>query len=161
MRRTELALNGLVLKYAFGDTDQISFDRQFGLSSKTVFCPLMAFHAEAAKVTDVCLARAEASKHGALLKDILANCLIPGTLSATMDPDAADQVFHRLREMMLLILVEEVASRGSALARKLRGKKTRLDAAKEIDAVLASLAREFICEEGSRRDDGPMISSGP
>ncbi|MDX2482697.1 MAG: hypothetical protein QNK42_03460 [Pseudodonghicola sp.] len=154
-RRSELALDGLVLKYGPGDMDQLSFDRQLGFSSQTALCPLKEFHAAVAEITEICLAQAEASKHGAFLKSILAQCRIPETLLSSMDPDTADQIFYRLCEMTLLILVEDVASRGSTLARKLRGRKTQKDAAEMIEAVLVSLVSEFVDEEDFRHDGSP------
>ncbi|TDE34910.1 hypothetical protein [Antarcticimicrobium sediminis] len=152
-RRGELALDGLVLKYGAGDRDLLSFDRQLGFSSQTAFCPLKEFHAAMAEVTESCLARAETSKHGASLKGSLAQCRIPETLLAGMSPDIADQILYRLREMALLILAEDVASRGSALARELRGRKTQKDAVEMIEAVLLSLVNEFVDDEDFRRDD--------
>ncbi len=153
-RPIELALDGLVLEYGVGDTDVITFDRQLGFSSQTVSCPLKEFHAEMADVTDICLEQAERSKHGPLLKDILSQCAVPDILSERMDADAAEEVFHRLREMILLILVEETSSKGSALARKLRAKKTREDAAEDIRAVLISLAGEFAPDENQQLEGG-------
>ncbi|HEY9039798.1 MAG TPA: hypothetical protein VIN05_12750 [Roseovarius sp.] len=160
VRRTELALDGLVLRYGTGDAGLLCFDRQLGFSSQTAFCPLKDFHAEMADATDVCLARAETAKHGALLQDILAQCPLPDALLAGRDPDTADQIFHRLREMALLILAEEITSRQSALTRKLRGKKTQQDAADDIHAVLRSLVSEFAFEEGFRQGNGTTVSPG-
>ncbi len=143
VRRTELTLGGLVLKYGAVNPDLLSFDRQSGFSSKTAFCSMQEFHSEMADITDVCLARAETAKHGAVLQDMLARCPVPEALSGSMEPDAADQVFHRLREMTLMILAQQVAARGSGLARNLRGKKTRQDAVHDVHAVLVSLVHEF------------------
>lgn len=141
-RRTELALDGLALTYG-GDGDLLTFDRKSGFSSKTALCSVKEFHSEMADITDVCLARAEAARHGAALQDVLAEAPLPWALSAGLDADVADQIFHRIREMALLILAQNAASRGSALARKLRAKKTRHEAAQDVHAVLASLAGEF------------------
>lgn len=153
-RSTELVLDGLVLRFAPLDAGQLSFERRLGFSSQTAFCPLTEFHGEMAQVADVCLGRAETSKHGGLLKDILAQCPIPAALSDRMDPDVADQMFHRLCEMAFLILAEDIASRGSVLARKLRGKTTQQEAAGMVTAVLQSLVREFAYEPNMQQGDG-------
>ncbi len=157
-RRIELALDGLVIKYGSGDTGLLSFDRYLGFSSQTAYCPLQEFHSGIAEAMDVCLARAETSKHGPLLKDILAQCAVPEGLFVGMEPDAADHVLHRLREMTLLILADKVTTKGSALARELRGMKTRPQAVVKIELVLDTLVHEFADAPNVRRNSATRLT---
>ncbi len=160
-RPIALALDGLVLEYGSGDPAALTFERQLGFSSQSAPCPLQDFHAGLSEATDVCLARAETSRYGPVMRDILSRCPVPEVISARMDPDSADQIGHRLREMTLLILAEDVAQKGSALARNLRAKKTRDIAQGMIGDVFISLARELAPAAGNRHGGGSGKSLTP
>lgn len=102
---------------------------------------------EIAGVLDICQARAEDTKHGPVLKEMLWAHDVPASLPHHLPEDLSEAVFHRIREMAFLLLAEEAATKGSPLARKLRGKKTREAAERQVAGVLTALIAEFVGED--------------
>ncbi len=137
--RSELLLNGLVL-----DDDptrgEITVLRKTGFSEQTARVGRDVFQAEMAGVVDICLARAEESKHGERLKELIAACPLPEQLQDRLAPDEADAVRHRLHEIALLLLAANTMERGSPLARLLRRKKDQTEAEREVAGFVRSLA---------------------
>lgn len=141
----EVAFDGLVLSFDPARQD-ILVERQAGYSQQTARLPVGSFLAEMAAMTEICIARAETSKHGQALKELLAGCPAPEGLEALAGKDDAEQALHHLHEIALLLLVQETAARGSALARMLRGKKSRDQAAGAVRSLLHGLAAELVAE---------------
>lgn len=140
---SEVALEGLALSFD-PDRQDILVERQAGYSQQSARLPAGSFLSGMAAMTEICIARAEASKHGQDLKALLAGCPAPDGLAALPARDEAEQVLHHLREIALLLLTQEAAARGSALARKLRGKKSRDQAEESVRSLLHGLAAELV-----------------
>jgi len=152
----ELDLDGLHL-----ETDEtgcgIQLVRRQGYNTQTAHMDRSAFASEMPGVTEACLSRAAETKHGPALAEILEETSMPAAIADTLDEDRADQAFHVIREMALLILCEEVETKGSDLARKLRSKARREDAREDVCAALDAVSSAFLspadqgAEEGLRR----------
>ncbi|MCB4456864.1 hypothetical protein [Leisingera sp. McT4-56] len=139
---SDVAIDGLTLSFDPAQPD-LHVVRQAGYSSQAARLPLAAFHSAMAEMTDLCIARAEASKHGPALKHLLAECPPPAALAAQLGQDDGDLAMHQLREIALLLLAQDAAARGSALARKLRGKKSQDQARAAVSSLLQALATEL------------------
>lgn len=106
--------------------------------------PVEVFHSEMAGMTDICIDRAEASKHGPALKRLLSECAAPAELERLLGQDEADLAMHQLREIAFLLLSQEAFARGSALARQLRGKKSQDQAQEAVSGFVLELADELV-----------------
>lgn len=137
-----LTVDGLTLAFDPAQPD-LHVLRQAGYSSQTARLPLTAFHAAMAGMTELCIARAEASRHGTALKLLLADCPPPPPLAAQLGQDEGDLAMHHLREIALLLLAQDAAARGSALARMLRGRKTQDQARAAVSSLVQALAAEL------------------
>lgn len=137
--QAELALEGLILRRA-GSAAMIEVERLVGYSRQATALPVRSFLTEMSQMTDLCIAEAEASRHGPALLDLLAQAPLPQGLLARLDGDAAEQLMHQLREIALLVLCEESAQRGSPLARLLRSRKGQEEAQALVNGLLRQLA---------------------
>ena len=146
----KVSLDGLNIRYDDRDFENLTFERQLGYSTQIAPATLMDFQTEMAGIADVCLARAEASKHGALLNELLAEVPMPHILSSALPEDTAEEILHRVREMALLILVDDASQKTSSLGRNLRSKKSRPVACAKVEALLLTLAKEFAPQNKSR-----------
>lgn len=140
---SDVSIDGLVMAYDPAQQD-IHVERQAGYSRQTARMPVEVFHSEMAGMADVCIGRAEASKHGPALKHLLAECPAPSELESRFGQDAADLAMHQLREIALLLLAQDASVRGSALARKLRGKKSQDQAREAVSGLVLELAAELV-----------------
>lgn len=138
--RSELDLDGL---HILDDPEsaEVTLTRRTGYSEQVGALGRDLFQAEMAGVVDICLARAEDSKHGAALKEIIATVPVPLPLYPRLDADSGDALRHRLHEMALMLLADVAVTRGAALGRLLRGKKTREQAEEEVMALVGALAK--------------------
>ncbi|QEW23070.1 hypothetical protein LA6_005306 (plasmid) [Paracoccaceae bacterium] len=149
----EIELDGLWLSVRANLRD-VDIVRIQGLTRQDATADWPEVRAEIAGALDICQARAEDSRHGAVLKDMIWDCPVPDVLSDRLPGDLSEVVFHRLREMALLLLADEAAAKGSVLGRKLRGKKTREAAERDVRALLDGLVAEFVLTgEGAPDDD--------
>ncbi|ETX13445.1 hypothetical protein OCH239_10380 [Roseivivax halodurans JCM 10272] len=139
----ELDIDGLQIA-TDGTGDGIRLVRQQGYNSQEARMELATFSCEMSGITEACLARAAESKHGPVLTGMLEECPMPEAIASVMDEDGAEQVYHVIREMALLILAEEAETKGSELARKLRAKKRREDAYADVCAALDALSAAFL-----------------
>ncbi|OED49623.1 hypothetical protein AB838_06085 [Rhodobacteraceae bacterium (ex Bugula neritina AB1)] len=137
-----VSTQGLEISYDPAQRD-LHVVRQAGYSKQSACIPVAAFDAEMAGITDICFARAEGSKHGPALKRLLAECAAPAELLERLAEDEADLAMHQLREIALLLLTQEADTRSSALARKLRAKKSQEQAREAVVRFLLALAAEF------------------
>ncbi|QOL80369.1 hypothetical protein [Pseudooceanicola spongiae] len=144
-----VSLDGLNIRYDVTHMESLTFERQLGYSTQIAPATLRDFLTEMAGIADVCLARAESSKHGSLLKELLSEVPMPHCLSSSLPEDAAEEILYRLREMALLILVDDASHKTSSLARKLRGKKSRPEVCAKVEDLLLTLASEFTPEKKS------------
>lgn len=140
---SDVLLDGLVISYDPAQRD-LHVERQAGYSRQTACLPVAEFHSEMAGMTDICITRAEASKNGPALKRLLADCPAPAKLEGLLGQDEADLAMHQLREIALLLLAQEASTRGSALARKLRGKKSLEQAGEAVSGLVLELAAELV-----------------
>lgn len=118
--------------------------------------------ARMADIVDLCLARAEESRHGPALKAMIAEADLAG------GPDGEtllimDEVqAHRLREMAFLILAETTSDKRAPLARMLRGKKGQAAAADHVHQTLRTLALELLAppapDQGEGDAEGALVS---
>ena len=140
---SNVSLDGLEMSY---DPEQreLHVERQAGYSRQTACMPVEVFLSEMAVMTDICIAWAEASKSGPALKRLLAGCTAPAELAMLLGQDEADLAMHQMREVALLLLVQEASARGSALARKLRGKKSQDQAQEAVNSLVLELAAELV-----------------
>lgn len=139
----DVSLDGLVMSYDPAQRE-LHVERQAGYSRQTACMPVEVFHAEMAGMTDICIAWAEASKHGPALKRLLFECAAPAELERLLGRDEADLAMHQMREIALLLLVQEASARGSALARKLRRKKFQEQAQEAINSLVLELVAELV-----------------
>ncbi len=140
---SRLSGDGLELFYDPAAPD-LHVARQAGYSQQAARIPVAIFQAEMAGMTEICMTRAEASKHAPVLKQLLAECAGPEDLDQWLGQDDADLVLHQLREIAFLLLVREASICGSALGRKLRGKKTQDQAREAVRVILLELATELV-----------------
>ncbi|EIE50948.1 hypothetical protein AL036_09675 [Salipiger aestuarii] len=140
--RSTLDLDGLTLEDDPG-ADRLLLSRRTGYSEQTAELGRELFQAEIACVVDICLTRAEESRHGEILRDMIATVPIPLPLYPRLDPDTGDALKHRLREMSLMLLSDIAMTRGTALGRLLRGKKTHGQAQEEVTALVGALVRSL------------------
>lgn len=140
--RSTLELDGLTIEDTPQD-DRVLLARRTGYSEQTGELGRDLFQTEMAGVVDICLVRAQESKHGELLMDMIAKVVIPLPLYPRLDPDAADALRHRLQEMALVLLCDVAGNKGSDLARLLRGKKTHDQAQDEVTALVGALVRSL------------------
>ncbi len=140
---SDVSADGLALSY---DPAQraLHIERQAGYSRQTACIPVEVFQSEMPDMTDVCIARAEESKHGPALKRLLADSAVPDGIGKLLTQDEADLAMHQLREIAFLLLVQEASARGSALARKLRGKKMQEQAREAVSSLVLELAAELV-----------------
>ncbi|ETW13058.1 hypothetical protein ATO8_07601 [Roseivivax marinus] len=139
----ELDLEGLRLETEDSGAG-IRLVRTQGYNTQTAQMELSTFGFEMAGITEACLARATEAKHGPVLTELLAECPMPETLSAALGPDRAEQAVHVVREMTLLILTEQAATKGSEIARKLRSKTRREDAFEEVRMTVDAVSSAFL-----------------
>ena len=123
---------------------EIHVVRQAGYSRQTACMPVEVFHSEMAGMTDICIARAEASKNGPALKRLLADCTVPAELALHLGQDVTDLAMYQMREVAFLLLVQEASGRGSALARMLRRKKSQDQAQEAVNGFVLELAAELV-----------------
>lgn len=140
---SRLSVDGLELS-CDPATPDLHVTRQAGYARQTASIPLEFFQAEMAGMIEICMSRAEVSKHAPVLKQLLAECVGPEKLDQRLGQDEADLVLHQLREIAFLLLVREASARGSALGRKLRGKKTQDQAREAVRDILLELATELV-----------------
>lgn len=140
---SQVEVNGLSLHYTAG-RDLLSVTRQAGYSRQDCDLPLRAFLGEMPQMTDLCIAEAEASKHGRVLLALLAECTLPAPVAAQLTQDKADQILHQLREIALLVLAQEAAVKSSVLARKLRARKSLDEAQALVQQVIFALSEGVI-----------------
>lgn len=153
----ELDLDGL--RVETDDTGHsIRLVRRQGYNTQTAHVDFSAFASEMSGVTEASLSRVAETKHGSVLAEMLEESPTPAAIATTLDEDSADQVFHVIREMALLILCEEADTKGSDLARKLRSKARREEVREDVYAALEVLssaflpdAEETLSETGLRR----------
>lgn len=140
---TDVALDGLRMSY---DPDQrdLMIERQAGYSTQEARLSVKAFQAEMAAMAELCIARAEASKHGPSLKHLLQECAVAIDLHKLLGQDEADLVRHHLREIALLMLAQEASAKGSTLARDLRAKKSQEQARLTVVELVSRLATELL-----------------
>ncbi|MFW2589385.1 hypothetical protein [Sagittula sp. SSi028] len=131
---------------------QVHLRRVNAYSEQEAQVPREVFHAETAGAMDICLAQAEQVKHGDLLKQMLSETDVP--LPDGLPDDAAEALTHRLREMALLLLAEQLAEKGSPLAKLMRAKKTRPEAEVSVARFTAALARSLLPGAVSQRAQG-------
>ena len=136
---SEVEISGLTLTYVAG-ADTLSVSRQAGYSRQDTRLSMRAFLAEMPQMTDLCIAEAEATKHGPLLLSLLADCHLPDTVADHLTQDKADQILHQLREIALLVLAQEATQKGATLTRKLRAKKSHPEAQVLVQQVIFALA---------------------
>ncbi|TNE64894.1 MAG: hypothetical protein EP336_13895 [Rhodobacteraceae bacterium] len=139
---SSLSVDGLELSYDPATRD-LHVVRQAGYSRQTARIPVEIFQAEMAGMTEICMARAEASKHAAVLTQLLAECAGPEEIDKQFGQDEADLILHQLREIAFLLLVREASTRGSALGRKLRGKRSQDQVRETVREILLELAMGF------------------
>ncbi|MBY6142063.1 hypothetical protein KUV26_21730 [Leisingera daeponensis] len=140
---SDVSLDGLVMSYDPAQRELL-VERQAGYSRQTASMPVEDFHSEMAGMTDICIAWAEASKHGPALKRLLFDCAAPAELKRLLGQNEADLAMHQMREIALLLLAQEASARGSALARKLRGKKSQDQAWEAVSCLVLELAAELV-----------------
>ncbi|UWQ52196.1 hypothetical protein K3720_20475 (plasmid) [Leisingera caerulea] len=140
---SDVSIEGLIVSYDPAQRE-LHVERQAGYSRQTAFVPVEVFQSEMAGMTDICIAQAEASKHGAALKHLLAGCAAPAKLEELLGQDEADLAMHQLREIALLLLAQEASARGSALGRQLRGKKSQEQARQAVSGLVLELAAELV-----------------
>ncbi|MEW2912612.1 hypothetical protein [Leisingera sp. JC11] len=140
---TDVSIDGLEMSYDPAQRE-LQVARQAGYSRQTARMPVEMFLTEMAEMTDICIVRAEASKHGPALKCLLAACAAPAELEGLLREDEADLAMHQLREIAFLLLVQEASARGSALARMLRGKKSQDQAREAVSGLVLDLAAELV-----------------
>ncbi|UWQ74311.1 hypothetical protein [Leisingera sp. M658] len=140
---SDVSLDGLEMSYNPAQRE-LHVERQAGYSRQTACMPVEVFHSEMAGMTDICIAWAEASKHGPTLKRLLFECAEPAELERLLGQDEADLAMHQLREIAFLLLVQETSARGSALARQLRGKKSQDQAQEAVSGFVLELAAELV-----------------
>lgn len=139
----ELEMEGLQVATDDAGTG-IRLLRQQGYNVQEARIDRATFVSEMSGMTEACLARAAETKHGPALTALLEESPMPAPIATALDADRADQVFHAIREMALLILAEEAETKGSDLARKLRSKKRRDEAAEDVRTALDALASAFL-----------------
>ncbi|MFW8634716.1 hypothetical protein [Cribrihabitans pelagius] len=140
---SEVSIHGLEMSYNPARRD-LHVARQAGYSRQTACLPVADFCSEMAGMTDICIARAEASKYGPALKRLLAEGAAPAELEGLLGQDEADLAMHQLREIAFLLLAQAASARGSALARKLRGKKSQDQAREAVSGFVLELAAELV-----------------
>ncbi|UWQ28310.1 hypothetical protein [Leisingera sp. M523] len=140
---SDVSIDGLKISYDPARRD-LHVERQAGYSRQTACLPIADFHFEMAGMTDICIAWAEVTKNGPALKRLLAECAAPAELERLLGRDEADLAMHQLREIALLLLAQETSTRGSALARKLRGKKSQDQAQEAVSGFVLELAAELV-----------------
>ncbi|KIC36838.1 hypothetical protein [Leisingera sp. ANG-M7] len=140
---SNVSLDGLEMSYDPAQR-KLQVERQAGYSRQIACIPVEVFLSEMAGMTDICIAWAEASKNGPALKRLLAGCTAPAELAVLLGQDEADLAMHQLREMAVLLLAQETSARGSALARKLRGKKSQDQAREAVSGLVLELAAELV-----------------
>lgn len=140
---SDVSLDGLEMSYDPAQRE-LHVERQAGYSRQTACMPVEVFLSEMAGMTDICIAWAEASKHGLALKRLLFECAAPAELERLLGQDEADLAMHQLREIAFLLLVQETSARGSALARQLRGKKSQDQAQEAVSGFVLELAAELV-----------------
>mgnify|MGYP005989398837 CR=1 FL=1 len=138
--RSTLDLDGLTLEDDPG-ADRVLLTRRTGYSEQSGELGRDLFQAEMAGVVDICLARAEDSRHGETLRQMIGAVAIPLPIYPRLDPDAGDALRHRLQEMALMLLCDIAANKAAPLGRLLRGKKTREQAQDEVIALVGALVR--------------------
>ncbi|MCA0964010.1 hypothetical protein [Salipiger bermudensis] len=140
---SELELEGLTVAND-PKRAELTVVRQQGYSEQSAKVGRAVFQAEMAGVVEVCLTRAEESKHGETLRELLSEITPPEPLLAGLSPDVAEMTLYRLREIALMLLAARAAERGSSLGRLLRAKKSRERAVDEITAYLSALAGNLL-----------------
>lgn len=140
---SDVSLDGLVMSYDPAQRE-LHVERQAGYSKQTACMSVEVFLAEMADMTDICLAWAEAAKHGPALKHLLSECAAPTELERLLGQDDVDLAMHQVREIAFLLLVQEASARGSALACKLRGKKSQGQAWEVVNGLVLELAAELV-----------------
>ena len=144
----ELQLDGLLLTEAPAK-GEIHVLRQIGYSEKAAQVEREIFCAEMAGVVETALNHAEQSKHGPLLKSMLAEMQLPTSLVQGLTDDESAQVLHRLQEMALLILSDLSLEKGGRFAKLLRGKKSRPEAEAYARDLVHSLAESLVVPKTS------------
>lgn len=142
-RAAEFSAEGLTLAFDPARAD-LGIERQAGYSRQSTRLPAAVFLSEMAPMAELCFAQAEASKHGGDIKRLLGNSPVPDRLQQGLPEDAADQTMHQLREIALLLLVQEAGVRGSALARRLRAKRSQAQAQAIVDNLVQEIAEVFV-----------------
>lgn len=140
---SDVFIDGLEIFYDPGQRD-LHIERQASYSTQNARMPVDVFQSEMAGMADICISRAEASKHGPALKHLLAECAPPAEFGKTLGQYESDLAMHQLREIALLLLAQEASARGSALARKLRGKKSQDQAREAVSGFVLELAAELV-----------------
>lgn len=140
--RSSLELDGLLIEDdpAAGE---LRLTRRTGYSEQAGSLGRALFQTEMAGLVDICLTRAETSRHGAVLREMISRVPVPMPLYPRLDADAGEALRHRLHEMALMLLADVSQTRDSALGRLLRGKKTQEQAQDEVTALVGALARSL------------------
>ncbi|WP_145962923.1 hypothetical protein [Mangrovicoccus ximenensis] len=145
-----LELEGLALRYRPGTPALLHLMRIGRHAADSMTAPFADLQSELAEAADRCLAAARQSRRGRMIWELLGECRTPAEMPVHLPWDEADHIFHRLSEITLLSLSEEAENPRSALARKLRRKKSSTEALEHVEAALSAHARMLFAGRGQQ-----------